>query len=547
MASAGLYPELDGTALTQFVTALEGGGTSTLSPALAEEAAQARGQVEFFTVRVPVDPDASGGSTELDGAGWQPKGAGPFPCVVMPAPWTDLGWLTYAAQATQIARRGYVVLAYTPRGFGKSGGEVDVAGPYDVRDGSAVIDFLLANLPAADPSRIGFLGDSYGSGISLLVAANDPRVKVVGALSTWGSLFEAFYENGTSHTASVDALRGAARNARLSERTRWAFDQMQNGDAVTGELLQWAEERSPRNEIDRLDRPDLAITFSHAWHETLFPVNQTLELFNRLSVPAKRIDLSIGDHSSPEMTGLIGLPNRIWNATHRWFDYHLKGLGELEESTVVSEIMWSKALESRADWEEATGTPVRFHLTGPAAGGTDGGLADKPQNGWSTAVSTGTDTPATVADAIIKTGYAEMAGKPKVYPTAAISRTAAAVWTSEPLTEPAKVRGIPSLRLTFQPSAANATFIAHLFDAAPDGNASIITHAPFTTQDATPGEPVVAEIQLQAAGYDVPAGHRLMLVLDTQDPFYGDANETDSKITFSSPEGNPSHLDVPLA
>lgn len=549
MASTGLYPELDEAVLAQFVTALEGGGTSALSSELAEEANQARGSIEFFKLRVPVDPSPSepGVSVELDGAVCMPKGAGPFPCVVMPAPWADLGWVTYVAQAAKLALKGYIVLAYTPRGFGKSGGQVEVGGPLDVRDGSAVIDFLLANLPSADPSRIAFLGDSYGSGISLLVAANDPRVKVVGALSTWGSLFSAFYENGTRHTASVAALRGAAANARLSERTQWAFDQMQNGESISDELREWANERSPLTVVDRLDRPDLSIFFSHAWHETLFPVNQTLELFNTLSAPAKRLDLSIGDHSSPEMSGLIGLPNRIWSDAHRWLDYHLKGLGELDGNTVVSQIMWSKTLESSPDWGAATGTPTRLHLTGPVAGATDGGLAEKPLNGWSTVLATGTDTPATVADAIIKTGYAEMAGKPKVYPTARISRTDAAVWTGEPLTETAKVRGIAALRLTFQPSAANAGFVAYLFDVAPDGNASIITHAPFTVRDASPGEPVVADIQLQAAGYDVPAGHRLMLVVDTKDPFYGDVNEAGGKLTFSSPEGAPSYLDLPLA
>ncbi|MFF3608317.1 CocE/NonD family hydrolase C-terminal non-catalytic domain-containing protein [Streptomyces sp. NPDC002463] len=169
------------------------------------------------------------------------------------------------------------------------------------------------------------------------------------------------------------------------------------------------------------------------------------------------------------------------------------------------------------------------------------------QSGWTTALATGTDTPATVADAIIKTGYAEMLGKPKVCPTDRISRTDAAVWAGEPLTATAKVRGIPRLRLTFQPSAANATFVAYLFDAAPGGNASIITHAPFTVRGAAPGEPVIADIALQAAGYNVPAGHRLMLVLDTKDPFYGDANEAGGKLTLSSPDGDPSYLDLPLA
>ncbi|MFB7513552.1 CocE/NonD family hydrolase [Streptomyces sp. NPDC056144] len=543
MAAEGLYPQLDEAVLTQFVTALEG-GTSTLSAELAEETNQARGLIQFSRVRVPV------GGAELDAALWTPKGAGPFPVVVMPAPWANLGWIAYAMQATKLALKDYVVLAYTPRGFGKSTGEVEVVGSADVQDGSSALDFVLANLPGADPSRVGFVGDSYGSGISQLVAAHDPRVRVVGALSTWGSLFEAFRENDTTHVASVAALRGAAAKARLSERTVWAFDQMEKNETISDELREWANERSPLTYAERLSERHVPVFFSHAWHETLFPVNQTLELFNTLTGP-KRLDLAIGDHSSPEMGGLIGLPNRIWADAHRWLDHHLKGAQNgITDAEVVSEIMWSKPqapLESHPSWDAAVGLATRLHLTGPAVGATDGGLAEKPQSGWTSVVSTGTDTPATVADAIIKTGYAEMLGKPKVYATGDISRTHAAVWAGEPLTETAKVRGIPRLRLTFQPSAAKATFVAYLFDAAADGNASIVTHAPFTVRGAAPGEPVVADIALQAAGYDVPAGHRLILVVDTQDPFYGDANEAGGKLTFSSPEGAPSYLDLPLA
>ncbi|MEV7123595.1 CocE/NonD family hydrolase [Kitasatospora griseola] len=545
MASEGLYPQLDEAVLTQLVAALGGGEASGLSSELTESVTQVRGRITFSKVGLPVD------GAVLDGALWQPLGAGPYPVVVMPAPWADLGWIAYAAQATQLAAKGYIVLAYTPRGFGKSTGEVDVAGPLDVRDGSAAIDFLLSNLPDADPSRIGFVGDSYGSGISLLVAAHDHRVAVVGALSTWGSLLEAFYENDTRHVASVAALKSAAGNARLSELTTWAFDQMQNSASISEEVREWAIERSPLTYADRLNERGVAVFFSHAWHETLFPANQTLELFDKLTGP-KRLDLATGDHSSPEMGGLIGLPNRIWGDAHRWLDHHLKRASNgITDAQVVSEIMWGKplqpVLESHPDWESATGALVRLHLTGPSAGTADGALADKPHAGWTTVLPTGTDTPATVADAIIKTGYAEMLGKPKVYPTGRISRTDAAVWTGEPLTGTAKVRGIPRLRLTFQPSAANATFVAYLFDTAPDGNASIITHAPYTVRDTAPGEPVVADIALQATGYDVPAGHRLLLVLDTKDPFYGDANELGGMLILSSPDSDPSFLDLPLA
>ncbi|GHI74413.1 hypothetical protein Snoj_83310 [Streptomyces nojiriensis] len=47
----------------------------------------------------------------------------------------------------------------------------------------------------------------------------------------------------------------------------------------------------------------------------------------------------------------------------------------------------------------------------------------------------GMDTPATVADKVVQSGYAEIAGRPKIYRTQDIDRTVAAVWTADPAGE----------------------------------------------------------------------------------------------------------------
>ncbi|MEU2953722.1 CocE/NonD family hydrolase [Streptomyces xanthochromogenes] len=550
-AVISLYPELDEGALAQVVRALRTGDTSKLSPARAAEVAEAREVATFQDgVRVPV-----GEGVELDAALWLHNGEGPHPLIVMPSPWAKQGWTMYAVQAMRFARRGYHVLAYTARGFGESGGEVEVAGEADITDGIKALDHLIEQTSGAI-GRVGFLGDSYGSGISQLVAAEDPRVRAVVALSTWGDLGEAFYENGTRHVAAVRTLLGAAATARLSERTQQAFDDVLANENIE-ETLRWAADRSPFHRVDKLNERQVPVLFSQAWHETLFPGNQTLRTFNALSGP-KRLLWSIGDHSGPEMTGILGLPNRIWQEAHRWFDQHLLEADDDEsaaaafdetsgaEDQVVSEIMWGRALESRPTWDAATGTPERFYLTGPAEGGKDGGLLDKPTNGWHTTFSTGTDTPATVADQILVTGYAELAGLPKAYRTGKIDRNAAGVWTTAPLPSRQLLRGVPRLRLTVAPSAADSTFVAYLFDVNALGIARIVTHAPYTLLGAVPDEPATVDIALQVTGYDVKAGHRLMLVLDSVDPFYGPAAETPGTITVTSPDEDPSYLEIPL-
>ncbi|GGT35962.1 CocE/NonD family hydrolase [Streptomyces purpureus] len=535
-----LYPELDEAALAQYFAALTGDETAPLAPARAAEVAEARALVAPVPVRIP-----GAGQDLLDGVLWTHlTGDRARPAIVMPSPWTDLGWLAYAVQATRFAYSGYNVLAYTARGFGRSEGEVEVGGPLDIEDGSRALDFLIERT-GGEPTRVGFLGDSYGSGISQLVAAHDHRVDAVVALSTWGDLGEAFYENTTRHTEAVRKLLAAAQNARLSKRTQQVFDDVL-ADRNVDETLQWAAERSPYTYVAALNSRQVPVFFAHAWHETLFPSNQTLRMFHALTGP-KRINMSIGDHSGPEMTGIVGLPNRIWTDAHRWLGHHLQDddNGIDTEGQVVSQIMWNKALESRPTWAAVTGSTQRLYLASPGATG-DHTLADGPDTGWSLSIQTGADTPATVADEIILTGYDEMAGNPKVYPTAAISRADAGVWVTAPLPVTTGLRGVPRLRLTYTPSADRSTFVAHLFDVAPSGSAHIVTHAPFTRLDGEPGVAVTADIELQATGYDVPAGHRLMLVIDTRDPFYGDANAPRATLTLSSPAADPSHLELPL-
>jgi len=79
--------------------------------------------------------------------------ANPAPAVVFVNSWA-LEHHEYLAQAAKLADNGYVVLSYATRGFGLSGGLVNVAGPDDMKDAKAVVDWLLANTPT-DPARNG--------------------------------------------------------------------------------------------------------------------------------------------------------------------------------------------------------------------------------------------------------------------------------------------------------------------------------------------------------------------------------------------------------
>ncbi|BCB88093.1 hypothetical protein Psuf_054060 [Phytohabitans suffuscus] len=66
-----------------------------------------------------------------------------------------------------------------------------------------------------------------------------------------------------------------------------------------------------------------------------------------------------------------------------------------------------------------------------------------------------------------------------------------------------------------------------------------MTHAPYTWLS---GGRQVIDLALPATAWNVPAGHRLALALDTKDPLYLDANPSGAAIAVSA----SSWVDIPL-
>ncbi len=105
-----------------------------------------------------------------------------------------------ADQARSLARHGYVVLTYTARGFGRSGGLIHLDAPaFEVADARKLIDYLatLTTVQKDGPGdpRVGVAGGSYGGALALLTAGYDQRVDAVAADITWNNLAQALLPN----------------------------------------------------------------------------------------------------------------------------------------------------------------------------------------------------------------------------------------------------------------------------------------------------------------------------------------------------------------
>ncbi|MGW4382444.1 CocE/NonD family hydrolase C-terminal non-catalytic domain-containing protein [Kitasatospora sp. NPDC004531] len=569
----GLAPSDSVLSISQaLLAALRGEEGSQLAPELAELVAEVRG---IATTEASGIAGADG--VRLSGLALKLRDGKPHPVVIVPAGWNPYGWLPFLYLYVTLARKGYHVLAYTPRGIGIKGwvstseGFIDVGGPNDWADGARVIDFAQEHFA---PSGIGFLGESYGSGISQLVAAHDParRVEAVVALSTWGNLATSLYANNTRHLAAVNALigfTGGPMEEKFDEETQRILRNFLAGQELD-EVVEWGTRRSPQTWTDRTNELGIPTFVSNTWHETLFPVGPVIETFQQLTVP-KRLNLWIGDHGAPEGPGLAGLATGLpfpglaepIREAFDWLDHHLLGADNevpqwpqvatqsmFSYRTVTvpggSELIVAPARrEFHGSWDDVTVGSETWYLTGTGAT-ADGALTDKQTTGWSREFVVG-DTPSATAGVLLKTGQQEWYGNPRRYELPAFEREQLLVWSTDPLTaqgdEPARrIRGAATLRLTVRSSASSATLVAYLFDVAPDGAARLVTHEPYTATELEPGTDTAVDWQLQAAAYDLPAGHRLALVVNSRDPLYSTVALTGGTTTVSA----PASLELPL-
>ncbi|MFE2211652.1 CocE/NonD family hydrolase [Streptomyces canus] len=452
-----------------------------------------------------------------------------YPLLVLPTSW-GLPQIEYLAQAQKLANSGYIVVTYNVRGFWQSGGEIDVAGPADTADASKVIDWALANTPA-DAQHIGMAGVSYGAGISLLAAAKDKRVKAVAALSGWADLIDSIYSGRTQHVQAGAVLDGASLvTGRQSAEIRQIFDNFYASNlSKEQEMIDWGKKRSAATYVDQLNQSGTAVMMANAWGDTVFAPNQYADFYEKLTGP-KRLELRPGDHATAELTGLFGLPNDVWTDTGRWFDHYLKGVdnGIDREEPVRLKPRSTGGYEGYPDWKSVGATRKKIALSG------------------TTTIHTNVDSGADGGIVFLSSILDQIAQAPPVASIPLLPRRWAAVWQSEKYTAAQQVRGTAKLHTTVTPTKESGTLVAYLYDVGPLGLGKLVSHAPYTFHGQTPGKPIGVDLELFSTAYDVPAGHRLALVVDTVDPLYIEHNPSGAQLTFSSPSNDPSYVSIPL-
>ncbi|MGW7682762.1 CocE/NonD family hydrolase [Kribbella sp. NPDC054772] len=502
------------------------------------EASQAAAGFSTAYQRIPGAGGIEIGAVVLTPTG---QGSGPFPLVVMPSSW-GIPNAEYVGQGAKLASAGFQVISYSSRGFWDTGGGIDIAGPPTVADVSKVIDWAGRHTPA-DTSRVAAVGISYGAGVSLLASAQDPRIKAVGALSGWADLIRSLDPNDT---VALQAVAGLLALGNVTGRPGPEMAALQTKfvtgdfDGAIAEARQLSPVRSAATMVDQINARHPAVFLANAFEDSIFPPSQYTDFFTRLTGP-KRLLLAHGDHATPEAGGAVGLPNETWDELAGWLRHYLTGADNGADAEAPVELKSQRGVwRGYPDWA-AVGSERTSYLT------KGGALQGSASTGWSRAIGAGIPTVADSGVALVSGALQGLLSIPTGVATPLVDRSFAGLWSGPVCSGGAVVNGAPKVHVTVKPSAADTSLFAYLYDVDALGVGSLISHKPYTLRGATPGKAVPLDVTLEATSWEVPAGHHLVLVVDTVDPRYLGRSAVGSTVTFSSPAGDPSWIRVLVA
>ena len=294
------------------------GGLTMLAAAGPSTVAATSGDRDFTKVDVSID---SFDGTTLAATLYEPVGNDRTPVILLThgyggnrsdvAPW-----------ASMYARNGYTTLTYDSRGFGNSGGEVNVDGPKEVKDAQTLITWLAdddnthVKKDGPDNPKIGMDGLSYAGGIQLNTAAaeargtgvpeSNDRLDAIVPRWAWHDLTYALEPNGViksgwetlllatgaegSHSKgdAMDRLQG--QTPKLYEYYTEALATNEYSDAAT----KFFKNRSPIQDIEDITAPAL---FVQGWPDTLFVPTETIRNLTGMGTVEHRVIFFNGGHS----------------------------------------------------------------------------------------------------------------------------------------------------------------------------------------------------------------------------------------------------------
>ncbi|MFD5518108.1 alpha/beta fold hydrolase [Streptomyces sp. NPDC127066] len=420
------------------------------------------------------------------------------------------------AEAEKLARDGYAVLTWSARGFGRSTGKIGLNDPKaEVADVSRLLDWLArrpeVRLDGSGDPRVGVAGASYGGAISLLAAANDPRVDAIAPSITYWNLADALFPNGVFKKLWAGIfINSGGGCARFEPELCAMYDRVAESgkpDAAATKLLQ---ERSPSAVGDRVKVPTL---ITQGQSDSLFTLGQADAMARAVKANGAPVDVDwiAGGHDGGEME-----TDRVTSRVVSWFDRYLKddkgaGTGPAfrvtrtggVDSTDGAALLRGASsdtypgLDSGRRTIELTGREQRFQNP---AGASPPAISALPGLGGSGGLAQ-----------LSTLGLGVSLDFPGQY----------ARFESAPFRDDLRITGSPTVTVHVGSSTDDAVLFGKVYDVGPGGTQQVLPSqlvTPVRVEGAKSGKDV--SLTLPAVDHAVRKGHRLRLVLASTDLGY---------------------------
>jgi dienelactone hydrolase len=470
------------------------------------------------------------------------------------------------------ASRGYVVLNYTARGMGASGGQIGLASKYiEVRDTQYLTGLLIDDGASAHPlariaaRRIGVIGSSYGGGQAWLLLTTkgagapqygswlSPRGRLIELAAivpgfTWTDLLSSLVPNGHQlaegvvDPATADKPTGigkqtlidgflATANTKLpSESIGWLarFNAGEPYDAPSDPVIPVAERALTVDRSAYFQNAFFAALRAHrqrrvpvlaaqGWTDGIFPVLEVLRMVNRLQSvsPGYPIETYFGDFEH-----LVALDRvadfRYWHILgNRLLDHYLLGHRRRPRFDARAALSNCDPRTFGPVFEANSFDKLHRFVRTFDLGGTQ------------TTVSPLADPRGLASDPVV---LSEARGHgcitTKLPPTPGVATYAIAL--SQPLT----LFGLPRLELRYTSTGGDLELDSRLWDEAPDGTQTLVTRGAYRAIGPLL-TPTTVDYELFGNAWTFPAGHRIMLEVTQDDASYLRADNFASTTTIA--------------
>ncbi|GAA5170408.1 alpha/beta fold hydrolase [Amycolatopsis dongchuanensis] len=480
-----------------------------------------------------------------------------------------------AGQAQELARRGFVVLTWSARGFGHSTGQIGLNDPnLEVADAARLVDYL-AKRPdvrqdgPGDP-RVSVLGASYGGALALLLAGTDKRVDAIAPVITYNDLAQGLVPNAASATAPAATPAAGAFGADGVFKRSWAGILFSAGAGGTGARAGGgAEAPEPGQESEndsgaqgggggaapaaaQQQLPSSAAVCGRFTAEICQAYTElattgrvspaTADLLHRLSpatvtskitVPTLLVQgendtlfgLDQSDATARQIAAAGGKVQQIWYAGG-----HDGGQPGPRLRAKIADWLWFQLTGEGSDPVtgfaydvqgslRASGSPSVRIVTADGYPGLDGGAPQRNplavRGGEQTVVNPPGGVPAAVSGI---PGLNGLAGSSRVSGLFGIDPPGqSARFTTAPVDSQLLVAGSSTVRLRIAGTAPEAVLFAKLYDVSPDGTRTLPANAVAPIRVPLAGGAAEVTVTLAGIVRPIESGHALQLVVTTTD------------------------------